>query len=168
MDNAGIEGRNFFTALTAAAQFIADKLIQPAVVAVGIAKCSGNDAVRFDFIEYGFQILHKASFCIRRRLTEMLRVEIRLFGQTVGLRAAVGGMNLVLIGFVIQARKEALCARHTGIGIAEERHLLTRNPQHFHARQCFTQTRIAYAVVAAAVVAVGHHHHMGVQPSTGS
>ena len=77
-------------------------------------------------------------------------------------------MNLVLIGFVIQARKEALCPRHTGIGIAEERHLLTRNPQHFHARQCFSQTRIAYAVVVAAVVAVGHHHHMGVQPCMGS
>ena len=97
----------------------------------------------------------------------MLRVEIRLFGQTVGFRAAVGGMNLVLIGFVIQARKEALRPRHTGIGIAEEGHLLSGNPQHFHARQCFTQTRIANTVVAAAVVAVGHHHHMGIQPRMG-
>ena len=77
-------------------------------------------------------------------------------------------MNLVLIGFVIQASKEALCPRHTGIGIAEEGNLLTGNPQQFHARQRFTQTRIAYAVVAAAVVAVGHHHHMRVQPCMGS
>ena len=37
MDNAGIEGRNFFTSFTAAAQFIADKLVQPTVVTVGIA-----------------------------------------------------------------------------------------------------------------------------------
>ena len=80
MDKAGIEGRDLFAARTAAAQLVTDKLVQPAMVAVGVAKCSGNDAVRLAFIEYGFQVLHKAGFCIRCRLAEMLRVKIRLFG----------------------------------------------------------------------------------------